>query len=349
MASVTIDAGVLATPPECGCIEDTHGYVETLLEWGQLLDDPWVAVYMSERASESLLDDGLFPFREQLRRLFAANGLEGRHYNFNTVAYVVDRLLQLTPSFETYFSIRDVLAEEVSTEPDILRLCSGTKLQSDLARCVVLIAILRHHCQEPVCDHSLILRRAPGKTVKVRARIEVLEHERADLGKMPLPLEYFEGDVLVCDNFRGLTECLDEVAIATKATDDIGIETALRVGLYKARLARGMEPDWDDVPSHRIGQRFLSSLLRNCATTQLMTKAIRAVLETLEQSDMAATHWLRTGRGGGDPQRVRRSDRARAWRRDIDRDHHLHYWLHEDGTVELASVSFPHDDFTIPE
>src|SRR5450759_2112172 len=195
MPSVTIDAGVLAAPPKQCSADEAHRYVETLLDWRTLLDEPWVAIYMSERASEGLLDDGLFPLRDQLKNLFAANGIV--EYDVNTVAQVVDRLLQLTPSLEAYFSIRDVLADKLTTEPDILRLCSGTRLQADLARCVVLIAILRKHCQEPVRDHSLILRKAPGRTVRVRALIHLLEHDRTDLGTPPVPPEYFEGEVLV--------------------------------------------------------------------------------------------------------------------------------------------------------
>ena len=347
MPSVTIDAGVLAAPPEQGSADDVHRYVETLLDWSQLLDEPWVAIYMSERASEVLFADGLFPLRDQLKRLFAASGIV--EYDVNTVATVVDRLLQLTPSFETYFSIRDVLAEDLTTEPDILRLCSGTRLQSDLARCVVLIAILRRHCQEPVQDHSLILRRAPGRTVRVRALIQLLEHQRSDLGATPVPPEYFEGDVLVCDDFRGLIECLDEAAILLKAADDVGVETAIRIAVYKARLARGAAPEWDDVPDHRVGHAFRSLLQGIHPTQQLASRLLRAIVETLEQTNMAATHWLRTGPGGDNPQRVRGSDQAKAWRRDIDREHHLQYWACEDDTIEFASVSFPHDDFTIPE
>lgn len=346
MASVTIDAGVLAAPPELGSAQDAHRYVETLLDWGALLDEPWVAIYMSERACEALFDDGLFPLRDQLERLFAANGIV--QYDVNTVAQVVDRLLQRTPSFETYFSIRDVLAEKLTTEPDILRLCSGTRLQSDLARCVVLIAILGKHCQESVRDHSLILRNAPGRTVRVRALIHVLEHNRTDLGTPPAPPQYFEGEVLVCDDFRGLIDCLDEAAILVKATDDAGVETAIRIAVYKSRLASGMAPEWDDVSDHRVGYAFRASLQGIHPTQEMASRLLRAIVETLEQTQMAATHGLRTGPGGDNPQRVRGSDQAKAWRRDIDREHHLHYWNCDDGTVEIASVSFPHDDFTIP-
>jgi len=347
MPSVTIDAGVLAAPPEQGSAEDAHRYVETLLDWRTLLDDPWVAIYMSERASEALFDDGLFPLREHLKCLFAANGIV--EYDVNTVAKVVDQLLQLTPSFETYFSIRDVLAEEVTMEPDILRLCSGTRLQSDLMRCVVLIAILRKHCHTPVCDHSLILRKAPGRTVRVRALIHALEHDRTDLETPAAPPEHFEGDVLACDDLRGLIDCLDESAILLQATDDVGIKTAIRIAVFKFRLASGTTAEWGDVPCHRVGHAFRSSLQGIDPTQQLAGKILRAIIETLEKTNMAATHWLRTGPGGDDSQRVRGSDQAKAWRRDIDREHHLHYWQCDDGTVEVATVSFPHDDFRMPE
>jgi len=347
MPSVTIDAGVLAVPPEHGSAEDADQYVETLLEWRTLLHEPWVAIYMSDRASEALIEDGLFPLRDQLKRLFAANGII--EYDVNTVAQVVDQLLQLTPSFETYFSIRDVLTDQLTTEPDILQLGSGPRLQSDLARCVVLIAILRRHCLEPVRDHSLILRKTLGRTVKVKALVHDLEHDRPDLELPPIPPEYFDGDVLVCDNFKGLIECLDEAAILLKAADDIGIEAAISIAVYKSRLASGQTPEWSEVPDHRVGHAFWASFQATHPTQQLASRLLRAIVETLEQSNMAATHWLRTGAGPNNPQRIRKSDRAAAWRRDVDYEHHLHYWNCDDGTVEIASVSFPHSDFAIPD
>jgi len=347
MPSVTIDAGVLATPPESCSVDDAHRYVESLLEWSKLLDEPWVAIYMSERAPESLIADELFPFREQLKLLFAANGIT--EYAVNDVAQVLDRLLQSTPSFETYFSMRDVLHDDLSVEPDILKLCSGAHLQVDLARCVVLIAILRKHCQEPVNDHSLILRRAPDRIVRVRALIHTLEHGRADIERVPEPSEYFEGDILVCDNLRGLIECLDESAILQQSSDAVGVNTAIQIAIYKFQRENGVDAEWARIPHLRIGDGFWHSFQRLLPTQQLANRILRATVETLVQTNMSATHALRTGSGGNDPQRVRQSDQAKACRRDVDREHHLHYWQSDTGTVEIASVSFPHDDFTIPE
>ena len=329
---------------ETGTAEDAHRYVETILDWSRLMEEPWVAIYMSERASEALFEDGLYPLRDQLRQLFATQGVV--EYDVNTVAPVVDRLLQLTPSFETFFSIRDVLAENLTLEPDVLRLCSGEGLRSDLARCVVLIAVLREHCPQDASEHSLILRSADSNTVRVRGQIHGLEHSRGDLGELPISPEYFEGEVLICEDFRGLVECLSEAAILLRTRDDVGVETAVRIALYRSRLVNQGTPEWDDVPSFRVGHSFRYLMQALHPTEQLAGRVLRAIIETLERTNMAHTHALRTGAGGGDPARMRGDDRA--MRRDVDYEYHLHYWQSADGTVELASV-VTHNDFSIPE
>lgn len=79
----------------------------------------------------------------------------------------------------------------------------------------------------------------------------------------------------------------------------------------------------------------------------MASKILRSIIETIKGQNLSAVHALRTGSGGNDPQRVRDSDKAKAQRRDIDREFHLHYWELADGTVELASVVY-HNDFLIP-
>ena len=58
-ANVTIDAGILAVPPQDVIGDAAHNYVETILDWAKLLDEPWVGIYMSEQASTALFADGL--------------------------------------------------------------------------------------------------------------------------------------------------------------------------------------------------------------------------------------------------------------------------------------------------
>lgn len=345
MPSVTIDAGVLSVPNVDCPKDDAYKYVDTLLDWSKLLDEPWVAIYMSERASEALFTDGLYPLREQLRELFNAHGIV--EYDVNTVARIANQLLAITPSFETYYSVKDVLSEHLETDPDVIRLTTHDGLQSDLARCITLIAVLRKHCSQPLGGHSLILREAPIQVIRVRAQIHELEHTRVDLPALPHPPEFFEGDVLVCDDFRGLIECLDESAILVGASDNLGIELAVRIALFKYAIAHGDDPDWGSVIVPIIGSEFRELCQQVCADQggSVPPKILRSIVETIQGHNLPAVHALRTGPGGNDPQRMRGSNKAQ--RRDIDREFHLHYWEGTDGTVELASVVY-HNDFSIP-
>lgn len=343
--SVTIDAGVLAAPPATCTISDIHKYVDTLLDWSRLLDEPWVAIYMSERASDALVKDNLYPLRDQLKQIFTAHGIV--EYDVNTVARVVEQLLRITPSFETYYRVKDVLYEHLETDPDVIRLTTHDGLQSDLARCITLIAILRKHCSQPLGGHSLILREVPKQIIQVRAQIHDLEHERDDIPTLPCLPAFFEGDVLACDDFRGLIECLDEAAILVGASDNLGIELSIRVALFKHSIAQGELPDWGNVLIPSIGTEF-RELCQQCCEDQgdsLPAKILRSVVETVRGQNLSAIHALRTGPGGNDPQRMRGSDKAQ--RRDIDREFHLHYWDCANGTIELASVVY-HNDFSIP-
>ena len=346
LPSVTIDAEVLVVP-HVDCARDyAFQFVDTLLDWSRLLNEPWVAIYMSERASESLCNDGLFPLRDHLRELFNAHGII--EYDVNTVAKVIDRLLTITPSFETYYRVKDVWSKHLETDPDIIRLTTHEGLQSDLARCITLIAVLRKHCAQPLGSHSLILREAPRQVIQVRAQIHEIEHTRDDIPALPCPPEFFEGDVLVCDDFRGLIECLDESAILIGASDNLGIELAIRIALYKYLIAQGDDPDWGGVVVPTIGSKF-RELCQQVCTDQgdsLPPKILRSIVETIKGKNLPAVHALRTGPGGSDPQRMRGSHKAQ--RRDIDRTFHLHYWQFAYGRIELASVVY-HDDFSIPE
>jgi hypothetical protein len=232
-----------------------------------------------------------------------------------------------------------------------MQFCTGHGLQTDLARCILLLAILRRHCQEDILQNALILRHCPKRTIRVRALVHEIEHERDDLlSGVPTPPEYFEGDILACDDFRGFLTCIDESTVLTAATDVAGVEIAIRIRLYKSRLERYEEPNWDNVGGMVIGDHF-EDVIRECcrgADPGFPDRALRAACEAVDKQNLRSVHVLRTGPGGNDPQRRRSYDNAKAWRRDIDREYHLHYWELPDGPIELASVGV-HNDFVIPE
>lgn len=239
------------------------------------------------------------------------------------------------------------MSEHLETDPDVIRLTTHAGLQSDLARCITLIAILSKYCPQPLGGHSLVLREAPKQVIQVRAHIYEIEHTRDDIPVLLSPPEFFEGDVLTCDDFRGLIDCLDESAILVGASDDLGIELAVRIALFKNTIVQGDSPDWNGVVVPTIGFRFRELCQQVCADQgdSIPPKILRSIVETIKGHNLSAVHALRIGPGGNDPQRMRGYDKAQ--RRDIDREFHLHYWECADGTVELASVVY-HNDFSIP-
>ena len=128
-----------------------------------------------------------------------------------------------------------------------------------------------------------------------------------------------------------------------KASNESDLAAAIKIAFSKNKTANFL------LPEYIFGTGFLSSILERLTFKPELAKSLlRAIVETLEGINMNATHRLRTGKSGGSPNRKRGKDDAEAWRRDIDRDHHLHYWK-GNNCLELACVSYPHDNFDIPE
>ncbi|NQY81841.1 MAG: hypothetical protein HRT36_02075 [Alphaproteobacteria bacterium] len=344
--SITIDAGILAVP-SINCTKDQAcQYVDTLLDWKKQLDEQWVTICMSEGASEALVDDELFPIREQLAKLFDAHRIDA--YDVNTVVKITDRLLTATPSFESFYKVSNILSEYLETDPDIIRLETCDSLRSNLARCVIFIAILRKYCSQFFGRHSLILREAPRQVIQVRALVYDLEHTRDDIPTLPCPPDFFEGDVLVCADLSGLIESLGEDAILVGASDDSEVKLAIRIALFKHSVHQENVTNWDNAPIPRIGVKFRESCQKCCCSqsSSLPQKVLRSIVEMAIGKNLSDVHPLRICQGGSSRQRLRGHDKDQ--RRDIDREFHLHYWKCKDGTIELASVVH-HNDFSIPE
>ncbi len=347
MPSVTIDTCVLAAPPSSADRLAIIEYVETLLDWKKLLSEPWVAIYMNEKSAEAMIESGVYPLRQALRRLFSEKGI--LEYDANTVCLLVDELLRLTPSFETYFALKDILITDVATAPNLLGVHTDIRLSTELARSLVLIAILRSHCRKPITDHNLVVKPWAGTTlVQVQALVHDVEFYRDDMNPLPKPPEIYQGDVLVCQNFRELILNLDELAIWRSAEDVIGLELATKIAVYKSRIHQGQEPNWDEITGFRFGCEFYAYQVSSCQANpeNFVDRLLRSLVETIDNQNLADVHALRTSNSGNAPQRMRGQDKA--WRRDIDREYHLHYWGCSDGMIEFATVAV-HNMFEIPE
>lgn len=348
MSNLLIDAGVLAVPTSEAAHDHVYSYIEVLLDCGKMMDESWITLYMSYEARDALFQNNLYPIRPNLKQLFAEKGIF--EVDANTVALVADRLIDKALSFEDNFGVTEVLTTDFATSPDVLGLYAPRCLSVHLERCLILVAVLRSHSQESAVQHILVRNTCEGASeIAVKACIHDIEFLRTDIDEPPKSPDYFKGSVLVCRNFRELVSPLDEVTMWESAHNDPSIvEAAVKVALYKSRLERGLNPTWEDLPPFSFGTEFLEHVDQCCAANpqSLLSRVIRALVETLDDLALTDVHALRTTEGGSAPQKTRRGDKA--FRRDIDNEYRLHYWNCQDNTVEFASIG-PHNDFSIPE
>lgn len=145
---------------------------------------------------------------------------------------------------------------------------------------------------------------------------------------------------------RGL---LDDGDASEIGAEKAGVEAEIR-----AEIALRGEVDGAVNRAMRLGSVFASTL--EAHGPKYRQKAIKACADVVIASPSLLgrrdDHILRTGDGANDPQRMRSSDGAGARRcyleQKVPAARRLHYWLLEDGSVELASVNV-HDDMNIPE
>lgn len=346
-ASTLIDAGVLALPEDNATAESVHRYVNALLDWSSLVNEDWICVSVSELSIENLISNNRYPLPEIIKSLLHNSGVA--EYDANTVARAASRLLEITPSFEERYQLRNVLLENTSLSPELSTDCTEACLMPDLERCISLMALVQK-CIPTLSgrEFPMIIRKAPCSPIRLRTLIHDIEHSRDDLPELPDPPDIFEAEIFACDSFAGLITGINESSILTKAENDAEIELAVRVSLFKHDIEANGEAAWPTKPVVRIGSVFRQSCQRCCIDkgAAMPHKILRTTVEMLRKQKLNTAHALRTDLKGSSPQKLRGADKA--WRRDIDRKLHLHYWECPQEEFELASVTF-HDDFTIPE
>ena len=347
MLSVTIDTAVFAPPPPGSPKEAVYSFVATLLEWREARESGRTKVYTSRYAADVLMNGNLYPLRPHLRELLKDAGVF--EYDANTIAVVAETLLN-SEKVEDALRISDVLVDGLTIEPDVFCAHTPAELRAEAERCAVVLSLARQYCNEPVTrGHAIAIRaKDVSAAIRVRGLLQDIEHDRDDLGSLPMAPESFEGSTLVCSSLHHLLIRVDATEVLRCAAKAGQAHAAITVAWYQRQAATGMLPDWAELSPFRVGAEFVTSLQAHhvAGDPGLADRILRAAIETICHEKLADTHWLRTGRGGGDPQRMRGGDAA--WRRDIDYEYHLHYWECEDGTVEFASVVV-HNDFSIPE
>ena len=260
MLSVTIDTAVFAPPPLGSTQADVHSFVTTLLKWGDAMNGHRLDVYTSVHAPEVLGDSDLYPIRPRLTELLRQAAVF--EYDANTVAVLVETILNRSEKIEEMLGISDILVDDLTIDPDYFASHSPTALRDEAQRCAAVVSLASQYLDEPSLRcHAIAIRAMDvGAVIQIRGIIQDIVHSRGDLGGLPMAPAYFEGSTFVCSSFHSLLITLDEVGILRWAKTRSHVATAVKVGVYKKFAASGNALPWEDLPAFEIGHKFFGSL-----------------------------------------------------------------------------------------
>jgi len=134
--------------------------------------------------------------------------------------------------------------------------------------------------------------------------------------------------------------------IWTNGRCEFAFKKAIELYIYQNQHCQSPYVCPIDYNSFSFGQHFFPS----CEDLGFLNEdlkirmLLRAMVETILNTNTRDTHWIRIDSGPNSAQLKRGNDGA--WRRDIDHEYHLHYWQTPDGP-QFANVVH-HEDISIP-
>lgn len=349
-ADLSIDASVLAMPPEnCGDSE-VYQYAASISKLGKIINFSWISPSVSKDALDFLANPSdRFPLvRENLERLFERHGVS--EFTSHDVMLAAQAIVDKSAKFDCLYKINYMLLSQIYLDPDITIVASGNDHASDLRQLIFSIAVLRKNFQTNAKDHILMIHNAPSLSVSVKAIIEDADHQRDDIPEFSNLPTFLGSDVPICSNLTEFFGCLSEEKILSAATDCFGIWLAICVAAHKRKGDKVDVDNWNILPTAigrvAIGAEFsehCQSLIQS-GDDAIPGKIIDVILAIVSGNAPRSHGLLEKGKGSS----IIRQRKFCALRVDIDSSRRIHYWKGPCEAIELAAV-VEHDTTDIPD
>ncbi len=252
-------------------------------------------------------------------------------------------LLSKLTTIEDHTGIREILIDDVGCEPSAHLRPRPSALVDDYFRTLALMSI-GTELGESNPPSDTIITKGIEETTTVTTSGVLLDIEYSTFKPLPeLPMRY-EKNIRNVPNVLILKKIVDTVDLWKEGQIECSIEFEV---LQHASFTN--EDLSQTTDRYHVRDSFCQSVydLGFGVDETRIRMLLRACTETILETDLRDTHALRTSVGGNAKQITRDRDGASAWRRDVDHEHHLHYWQTPRG-VELVLL-VKHDDFRIPE
>ena len=340
MVSFFVDPFILACPsPERG-EEDFDAFVHGIIMLQSLRNWSAARVFSSVQVPDQLFAAGRYPLGDDLNRSLAAFGKD--QIQARDVIEVVNSLLQRLPTLEGHLAVDAILYEQLVVDPELNTNGRPFALQEAFKDLLASIALL-DTLEKPETNENITLTRGIAdcpRMIVIKAVIVQAEGKK----RLVVPL-VVRGSSYLSQHANDIHSCINVDRAWIESPRGPAQTHALNGYVWIEAIKRGL------TESHILRWRFGKSFLETAEALGFIHEPakvrilLRACAETILQQNLADTHVLRIGEGPEEAQRVRGADKA--WRRDIDKEFHLHYWT-VGKEIEFGAVVI-HDDFTIPE
>jgi hypothetical protein len=332
MIAISLDPHLLVIDPTDA--DRAQLVADSVLSWSTLRGHPQLTLCITQKTLEALIEDDRLPVYSEVIRALAS--LKVEYADAYTVAQTMMFFVTNASELESVLGISDVLFAEGFSWADA---CQCKTIPSTCAEAKRVLGILALRQQLGPDIEIRLAQASPkgGASLRIRGTIELAEM-REPKAEFPVDVDQL---ILACASAETLLRSLDSLKIWIEAETDDDLALAIKAAAERLRQSAAT------IKRVEIGDNFTASVksLHFDRDNGKASRLLDACAEVTTDSKLRQTHAIRTSKGGNAPQI--RNGGAKAWRKDIDHDFHLHYWELEDGGIRLASV-VPHSDFSIP-
>lgn len=339
---------LFAVPDQRADVEAVEAFVDRILGFSRLLDERWAELVKPPYMEEVLFGSQTYPMQPALREVFSRCGVQGA--DVEGVAVAASRLLDRARPSDECFPVKAVVFDRLRLTPDLLANMARPGFREGMTELLVVAALLRGRSSTELMPPVVGTSVSERVDLEVACAVEMVDPDGAlGIHASQLPFDLSQ-PVPICGELEQFILALDETELwCRSARQEYLAVLAIRIASLRHVRLLGRSETWETLPSFVLGREFLERAWACGFGTdrRRVGRLLVACAETVLGENMTAIHELRTGAGGGNPQRIRRKDGAGGWRRDIDSQYHIHYWQAV-GEVEFGTVG-PHNFYGLPE
>lgn len=330
MTSIVLDPDILAYPKTTD-INIFESYIDRILDFDKLKSTTNITCVISNDTADLLVQENNFPYWSDLELSLKECGLSGL-IQPQDVIVTLQGLLK-SSKIEDTLGIKDILYDDVLIMPDEIEQHRAQRYLDELK------LILMYICIGDDNNHQHLLATRKLITPKISVEGVILDVDKEDDFNINIS-EYHKKNITTFDSLEDLYRLLDPTNVWLNAVGEDDYKDAINIYLFQRTDNFYEDSGW------RFGKEFFKTAQSQgfLHEESKVKSLIKSLGDAILSDNLRATHALRTGEGGNNPQVNRGQDKA--WRRDIDYEYHLHYWEGRN-EKEFASIVV-HNDMRIP-